>query len=128
MKYILSFLLLIFITFVNIRNLQANEEVYIDNIKIAQEYAEQNEKTLLLIFTADWCRYCKPLHDAIESNRELVNDKYVVCYINFDENKDLVRKYRVGAIPATIIVGENNTFIKIVGFSSFSSYRKKIGL
>ena len=127
MKYILSFLFLIFI-FANIQTLRANEEVYIDNVEIAQKYAEENEKTLLLIFTADWCRYCKPLHDAIDANQELVNKKYVVCYIDFDKNKDLVTKYNVGAIPATIIIRENNLITKIVGFSSFTTYRQKIGL
>lgn len=128
MKYILSFLFLIFLVFSNVQTLRANEDVYIDNIEIAQEYAEENEKTLLLIFTADWCKYCKPLHDAIEANQDLVNEKYVVCYIDFDKNKDLVRKYNVGAIPATIIIRENNLITKIIGFSSFPNYRQKIGL
>lgn len=128
MKYILSFLFLMFIVFANIQNLRANEDVYIDNIEIAQKYAEEKEKTLLLIFTADWCRYCKPLHDAIDANQELVNEKYIVCYIDFDKNKDLVRKYNVGAIPTTIIIKETNLVTKIVGFSSFTTYRQKIGL
>jgi thioredoxin-like negative regulator of GroEL len=117
-----------FIVFANIQNLRANEDVYISNIEIAQKYAEEKEKTLLLIFTADWCRYCKPLHDAIDANQELVNEKYIVCYVDFDKNKDLVRKYNVGAIPTTIIIKETNLITKIVGFSSFTTYRQKIGL
>ena len=125
MKYILT--LLIFIFVINNHNVFANESIYIDDILIAKQYAEENDKKLLMIFTADWCKYCEPLKNAIENNIERINKKYVVCYINFDTNKDLVKKYRVGSIPATII-SNGNTITRIVGFSSFNSYSQKIGL
>lgn len=125
MKYILT--LLIFIFVINNHNVFANESIYIDDILIAKQYAEENDKKLLMIFTADWCKYCEPLKNAIENNIERINKKYVVCYINFDTNKDLVKKYRVGSIPATII-SNGNTITRIVGFSSFNTYSQKIGL
>ena len=125
MKYILT--LLIFIFVINNHNVFANQYIYIDDILIAKQYAEENDKKLLMIFTADWCKYCEPLKNAIENNIERINKKYVVCYINFDTNKDLVKKYRVGSIPATII-SNGNTITRIVGFSSFNTYSQKIGL
>ena len=125
MKYILT--LLIFLFVINNHNVFANESIYIDDILIAKQYAEENDKKLLMIFTADWCKYCEPLNNAIENNIEQINKKYVVCYINFDTNKDLVKKYRVGSIPATII-SNGNTITRIVGFSSFNTYSQKIGL
>jgi thioredoxin-related protein len=125
MKYILT--LLIFIFVINNHNVFANQSIYIDDILIAKQYAEENDKKLLMIFTADWCKYCEPLKNAIENNIERINKKYVVCYINFDTNKDLVKKYRVGSIPATII-SNGNTITRIVGFSSFNTYSQKIGL
>lgn len=128
MKYILSFLLLIFIAVANISNIYANENVYINDVSVAQKYADENDKTLMIVFTADWCKYCKPLHDELENNIALVNEKYVICYVDFDDNPKLVQKYRVGAIPATIIVKPNNTYIKITGFSNFNNYRQKIDL
>ena len=128
MKYIFSFALLFIVFFVNVSNaFSGDNAIYINDVNIAQKHAQENDKELMLIFTADWCKYCKPLHDAIEANKELVNQKYVVCYVNYDNHKNLVSKYRVGAIPATIII-KKDVFIKITGYSNFDNYRQNIGL
>jgi thioredoxin 1 len=128
MKYIFSFILLFIIFFVNASNAFAGDNtVYINDVDVAKKYAQEHNKELMLIFTADWCKYCEPLHDAIEANKELVDQKYVVCYVDYDKYKSLASKYKVGAIPATIII-KKDIVVKIIGYSNFNSYKQKIGL
>jgi len=121
MKYIL-FLLLVF----SVSNIYATENIYINDVEVAQEYAEKTNTKLLLIFSADWCKYCVFLKDAIYDNIETIDDQYTVCIIDYDKNRDLVNKYRVTSLPQSVIL--HNTIKKKVGFSSFTNYRTWLGL
>ena len=105
----------------------ANEIFDINDIKIAQEHAEKTNTKLILVFTADWCKYCVYLHDEIEENIELVNTKYTVCYVDYDSNKNLVSRYKVGPIPTSIIL-DGDVYKKIVGFSNFNNYSRILDL
>lgn len=102
--------------------------VKITDLSIAEKNAKDNNKTLLLIFTADWCRYCKPLKAAMEKNMEEINKKFVVCYINFDNNKDLARKYGIESLPSSVFIKDNGEKRTIMGFGSFQTYKKHLGL
>ena len=110
-------------------NFFANENIEnIDDIALAEQNAKDNNKTLLLIFTADWCKYCVPLKQQVQSNIEIVNQKFVVCYVDFDKNKDLAAKYSVRSLPASVFIKDNGERKTILGFSSFLTYRKHLGL
>jgi thioredoxin 1 len=127
MKYILSFLMLLFVFTVNVHKNLA-EDIYITDIVVAEEQAKETKTKLLLIFSADWCKYCGPLKDSLDKNIDLVNTKYTVCYIDFDDHRDLASKYNIRSIPATIIINDNNTFTKVIGFSNFDRYKNLLGL
>lgn len=114
-----------------------NESIYDSNIVTmvritdlseAEKNAKDNNKTLLLVFTADWCKYCKPLKAEMEKNMAEINRKFVVCYINFDNNKDLARKYNIESLPSSVFIKENGEKRTIMGFGSFQSYKKHLGL
>ena len=121
MKYILCLLLAF-----SVSNIYATENIYIEDVEVAQEYAKETNTKLLLIFSADWCKYCVFLKDAIYKNIENIDDEYTVCIIDYDRNPDLARKYRVTSLPQSVIVGQTNQ--KKIGFSSFTNYRTWLGL
>lgn len=121
MKYILCLLLAF-----SVSNIYATENIYINNVEVAQEYAQETNTKLLLVFSADWCRYCVFLKDAIYKNIETLDDEYTVCIIDYDRNPDLARKYRVTSLPQSVVLG--GTIKKKIGFSSFTNYRTWLGL
>lgn len=102
------------------------EPVIINDLIIATQQAEETDTKLLLVFTADWCQYCVYLKDDLMKNMDMVNEKYTVCFVDYDTNKDLVQKYGVNRIPVSIIVEDK---VKRTGYSrNFSNYRNFLGL
>jgi thioredoxin-related protein len=121
MKYILCLLLAF-----SVSNVYATENIYIDDVEVAQEYAKETNTKLLLVFSADWCKYCVFLKDAIYNNINTIESEYTVCIVDYDNNRNLANKYRVTSLPQSVVV--DNTIKKKVGFSSFTNYRKWLGL
>jgi thioredoxin-like negative regulator of GroEL len=54
-----------------------------------------------LFFYTDWCPLC-PLVENI-----LLDTKNKFLKINFDEQKELVRQYRVAGVPTVVINGKH---------------------
>lgn len=61
-------------------------------------------KTVMIIFTAVWCKPCKDLKQIIESSKD-IKDKYSIRYIDIEKYPKTKESYNVEAIP-TVIVGD----------------------
>jgi len=104
------------------------EEVVINDIEVARQEAKETDTKLLLVFTADWCTYCTYLKNDLTANMEMVNEKYTVCFVDFDSNPELARKYKVTSIPASIAF-EDKVYYKKVGYGrNFLSYMQFLKL
>jgi len=120
MKYILS-LILTFCVFS--ASIYAAELEQISDFEKAKEYAEENDMLVLAIFTADWCKYCKPLEQEVLNRMDEINDKgYVVCLIDYDSNRDLARQFRVDSVPTTIRFVSDRQYNRKVGYSGYANY------
>lgn len=84
---------------------------------IVLEKALQNNKNLLIIFSAKWCGYCRSLKTDLE---KLDVKNYEICYIDIDEqsNKDLMKHFNIKMVPTSILVDpKNNKEVKrITGY------------
>ena len=122
MKYIF----LLFALFFSV-NIAFSQDVFIINdIQEAKVQAEQTDTELLLVFTADWCRYCGPLYDDIIANIDKIKETHTVCFVDFDTNRALAAKYGVKSIPASVRMKKN---IKRTGYNqNFNSYMKFLEL
>ena len=103
----------------------ANEPVLIDNVQVAEKYAVENNKKLALVFIADWCSYCKPLQKDIMNNLEEIQDQgWIVCFVDYDSNRDLVSKYKIEAVPTTVLIkGSSRKNIRGYG-GSYESFQR----
>lgn len=74
---------------------------------ISEAFAEKT----LMVFSADWCKYCKISKRDMESNDQLINllQNYNVVKINYDVDKDLAREYNVRSIPCFIILDDDGS-------------------
>lgn len=93
----------------------AESPVLINDLLDAIADAENSKKDILVIFTASWCPSCMVMKKDIGNNQMILNN-HIICYIDYDMNKDLVREYRVKLIPDYFILRENIEIKRRVGY------------
>jgi thiol-disulfide isomerase/thioredoxin len=81
-------------------------DIIIDNYDLAISCGKKLDKPVLLIFTADWCGYCRSLKKELKSI--IPNHKYVVCFLDIDNeiNKKLVAQFNIKSLPTSIIIDQ----------------------
>lgn len=101
----------------------AEDGVFIDDPERAFVFAKDHKKDVLLVFTADWCKYCKIMQDDIRGDLKVVDDM-VVCYVDFDSRKDLVENYKVGTIPDSMVYEAGQVELgRRLGYTGLDSFR-----
>jgi thiol-disulfide isomerase/thioredoxin len=73
------------------------------------------------VFSADWCKYCNILKNDIADNLDEFNN-YIICYADYDENRDIVKEYRVRTIPHSIILVNKTEKSTKVGYKNIKDY------
>jgi len=94
-----------------------NEE---DKKYIKEKFANEMEKDVrILYFTEHYkCRYCAETKEILETLTELADGKIKLEIYEFEKEKELVEKYRINKIPATLIFGEKEYKIRFFGIPS----------
>ena len=77
-----------------------------DNYDLAISCGKKLDKPILLVFTAEWCGYCRSLKKQLKSI--IPDHKYVVCFLDIDNeiNKKLVDQFKVKSLPTSIIIDQ----------------------
>jgi thioredoxin-related protein len=86
-----------------------------ENLHAAFKVSEETQKPILLIFSADWCKYCQFLKDNLPELQDV--DNFVVCIIDSDKEKTLYRQMNIRNLPTSIILDSNN----------FNEQNRKVG-
>jgi len=81
-------------------------DIIIDNYELAISCGKKLDKPILLVFTAEWCGYCRSLKKELKSI--IPDHKYVVCFLDIDNetNKKLVDQFKVKSLPTSIIIDQ----------------------
>jgi len=100
---------------------------FVDNFADALAMSESTNKPLLVVFTADWCKYCAVLHEDVqkESGGEILKD-YIVCFINIDKYPDIYKEYKVKALPDSRIIVSKTEIATNIGYKSKTHYMQWI--
>jgi thioredoxin-related protein len=82
----------------------ANEVEWLDRYEAAKERARQQQRPMLLYFTADWCPPCQAMKRDTWPNarvERMVNERFVPVYVDVDEqaNLPISERFAVQAIP-----------------------------
>jgi thioredoxin 1 len=83
--------------------------VYVNKDNYQKEI--NKEKITLMVFYADWCGPCKAYHPNLE---KIAAKGKKILKINADENSEILEKYGLGSIPASIMY-RNGEPAEIVG-------------
>ena len=121
-KIVLTFLFILSIIN-NSQGLFAAPAIFVDSLEDAFSLAEDKKKDLLIIFGADWCVYCNILKNDINTNLNMVEDK-IICFVDFDQNKDIVKKYRIKTIPDYMLYRDNIEIKRKVGYKNKEKFQE----
>lgn len=102
---------------------QAEPPIYTTSLLDAIAESESYKKEILVIFTAPWCKYCGVLKNDLDNNSKLLEDK-VVCYVDYDQNPDLVKEYKVRIIPDCFILKNRIEIKRKVGYINLRDFEK----
>ena len=81
--------------------------------KLTYAKAQESDKPMIVLFYADWCKFCKMLapnfHKTIK--KKAFKENFVAAYVNCDapENQDLVKEYEIHAFPTIYFVPKHGT-------------------
>ena len=87
-------------------------------ISIASAFAFDNPSKTLIVFSADWCKYCQVAKYDMNYDpkvRELLKN-YEVIFVDYDVDKDMVEGYNIKSIPAFIILSNGGEQDRKVGY------------
>ena len=84
-------------------------------ISISTVFAFTPQKPTLIIFYAEWCKYCKVAQKDIANDQELsqLAKNYDIVLANFDVDKDLVEGYNIKTIPTFVILNSGKVLQKV---------------
>ena len=84
-----------------------------------------NNKTVLIDFSTQWCVPCKKMRPVIEEiQRE--NSKVKVLFIDADANKELVKRYKIKGVPVFIVFKNGAEVFRNVGVITKNDLLKEI--
>lgn len=75
----------------------------------------ENDKLVILYFSAPWCGPCKALGPILEQIDAEYSDKLEVVKVNIDEEEKLAESYQVTSIPVMKIISGGESKKTIIG-------------
>lgn len=87
------------------------------DFKEASVLSQETKMPILLIFGADWCPHCKSLkQDITDDDFGDLLDKYILCYIDVDDNRELKNEFRIKSLPDSRILKSGVEKYSMIGY------------
>jgi thioredoxin 1 len=92
-----------------------------DSLEDAVLIAQDTQQPILVVFTADWCKFCNIMKKDIDQNIKDF-DTYIICYVNTEKRSDLTKEYQVKTIPDYFVLKNNIESKRKVGYSNYHNF------
>ena len=102
----------------NLQIVSSNNFTYNTDYKLCLNLANDQDKKILLIFSADWCGYCGKLKSNLNTIEQ--SNKFIICIIDTDINKNFAKKFNIKSLPTSLIISKDEKIL-----SSKIGYNKK---
>lgn len=92
-----------------------NLAIVYNDIDKAKNIAKHYNKKLILVFSADWCLFCKKLKSDLDhfANQNL----YVLCLVDIEQNKSVVQEYKLKTLPTSIVFEHDKETQRTSGYN-----------
>ena len=77
-------------------------------------------------FYASWCGPCKSMSIVMENLSERNGDNVKVCKVDIEKIEDLVKEFRVNAVPTVLIFREGEVVGRFVGLQNEDNIQNKL--
>jgi len=88
----------------------------------------KNTMPTLVIFWADWCSFCRKYIPVIEGIAEKYKGKMTVVSINYEINKKISEKFKIMALPTTILFKEGKQVGSVIGYKDEAVIEKLLNI
>lgn len=121
-------LLVIFIPIISFSQFSKFSANNIQEFESWMNYAELENKAVIIDFVADWCGPCKTMDEQLWNSEEFkLLKNYVFIEVDIDKNTSLARKYGITSIPRVIVEVANNQKDVLIDKSGFRSKNQHLG-
>ena len=101
--------------------LSAITSIAAEPVFVNYEEAMESENSVV-IFGTDWCSNCVKLKKDLKN----INfDKYVVCILDSEKEKDLSNQYQVNSYPTSVVIKKGKEVSRKIGYRKLD-YQKWI--
>jgi thiol-disulfide isomerase/thioredoxin len=115
-------LLLLFVPLLSFSQLNKFSANNVQEFKSWMNYAELENKAVIIDFVADWCGPCKTMDKQLWNSEEFkLLKNYIFIEVDIDKNTQLARKYGITSIPRVIVEVANNQKDVLIDKSGFRS-------
>ena len=89
-------------------------------------YATNNNKIIVVQFTANWCQICQQFLSTSEELEKIYNSSNIIfTKVDVDQNSDLAEQYNITKIP-TFLFFKNRVLVNFMIGSENINYFKRI--
>ena len=121
-------LLVIFIPIISFSQFSKFSANNIQEFESWMNYAELENKAVIIDFVANWCGPCKTMDKQLWNSEEFkLLKNYVFIEVDIDKNTSLARKYGITSIPRVIVEVANNQKDILIDKSGFRSKNQHLG-
>lgn len=80
------------------------------------------EPLFIVDFTATWCEPCKLVAPLIDRLADEYGDRVKIMKLDFDLNKEIVKRYGVRSIPAVMFFAQGVLGVSLLGVKEYEEY------
>lgn len=103
----------------------AEPVVCVDSMEDAVIEAQNTKKKLLVVFGAEWCKFCVLLKKDIDKNPGILDDM-VYCYVDIEQRPDLAKEYKVRNMPDLMLLKDSIEIKRTIGYKNIETLKKWI--
>lgn len=88
----------------------------------AHKVAITEDKPMVIVFGASWCRFCKKLENETLSDprmKQYIKQNFIPVHLDLDEEKRIGKILEIKSLPCTVVLSPQADLLgKIVGYKS----------
>ena len=110
---------------------QPQEIQWQTDLNEAHESAVLENKPMLVVFDADWCKYCEKMNDKTFNDSSVsiyINEKFIPVRLDLADNAKIAEILEIKRIPCTIALSPRADLLgRVVGYVNTVQYRETLG-